>query len=85
MKPLIEGGYIYIANSPLYIIKKGAKKLGYLKDDAEKEKWILDKINEEYELEKGTKLSDLDDELINEVTGKYSFGYLKGQSLGSSI
>lgn len=37
MKPLIEGGYVYIAQPPLYLIKKGNSKY-YALDDAEKDK-----------------------------------------------
>jgi len=78
MRPLVENGHIYIANAPLYIIKKGAKKLGYLKDDEDKDQWILNKISKEYEIDKGTKLKDLDNEIIKEVVNGYIFGYLKG-------
>lgn len=35
LKPLIEGGYVYIAQSPLYLIKKGKQKF-YAANDAEK-------------------------------------------------
>jgi len=78
MRPLIEGGFIYVANAPLYIIKKGARKLGFLKNEAERDQWILDKVGEEYDLDPKTTLKDLDKELVREVIGNYSFGYLKG-------
>jgi len=38
-KPVIEGGYIYIAQPPLYKIKKG-KEVHYVYSDAEKEKIV---------------------------------------------
>jgi DNA gyrase subunit B len=42
MKSLIEKGYVYVAQPPLYNIKKGGKTI-YLKDDAELEKYGKDK------------------------------------------
>ncbi len=44
-KPLIESGYIYIAEPPLYKIKKG-KEIKYIYSDAEKNKYIGKEANE---------------------------------------
>jgi DNA gyrase subunit B len=41
MKPLIEAGYVYIAQPPLYLIKKGNSKT-YVRDDKEKERLLLE-------------------------------------------
>lgn len=41
MKPLIEAGYVYIAQPPLYQIKKG-KKLNYAYNDEQKAKLLLE-------------------------------------------
>lgn len=40
-RPLIDGGYIYIAQSPLYKIKKG-KEITYVYSEAEKQKLVGD-------------------------------------------
>ncbi len=41
MRPLIEAGYLYIAQPPLYKIKRGSSEV-YLKDDAEFERYLVD-------------------------------------------
>ncbi|MBT3455510.1 DNA topoisomerase (ATP-hydrolyzing) subunit B [bacterium] len=46
MRPLIESGYLYIAQPPLYKIKIG-KKEQYLKDDKEFKNFILDWAKEQ--------------------------------------
>ena len=40
MRHLIEGGYLYIAQPPLYRITRGSEKI-YLKDDAEFKKYLI--------------------------------------------
>ena len=44
-KELVDGGYIYIAQPPLYKVKKGKKDI-YLKDDAALNEFLLSKISE---------------------------------------
>ena len=41
MKPLIERGYLYVAQPPLYRVKRGQSEV-YLKDDAALDKYLLD-------------------------------------------
>jgi DNA gyrase subunit B len=41
MKELIEGGHVYIATPPLYLVKKGNKQ-AYAWNDDDRDRWILD-------------------------------------------
>ena len=41
MKPLVDGGHLYIAQPPLYKLKKGRSER-YLKDDADLESYLLE-------------------------------------------
>ncbi len=45
MRGLVEAGYVYIAQPPLYRVKIGAKEIRYLKDDAALEALRRDKPN----------------------------------------
>ncbi len=46
MKALIERGYVYLAQPPLFLIKKGKSKI-YIKNEKELENYLLKKISEE--------------------------------------
>jgi DNA gyrase subunit B len=43
MRPLIEKGFVYIAQPPLYGVKQGTRTLAYLKDDAQLETYFIDR------------------------------------------
>jgi len=49
MPQLVEKGYLYIAQPPLYKISKG-KSFQYLRDEREFEKYIIKKISEEFQI-----------------------------------
>jgi DNA gyrase subunit B len=49
MKELIERGYVYIAQPPLYKISRG-KEVEYLKEERRYEQWLVKKIAEEFKV-----------------------------------
>ncbi len=49
LKPLIDLGYLYIAQPPLYKISRG-KDIQYLKEERDYEKWLVKKISEEFKV-----------------------------------
>ncbi len=49
MKSLIQQGYLYIAQPPLYKITRG-KEVLYLKEERAYEKWIVKKISEDFKV-----------------------------------
>ncbi len=46
MRQLIERGYLYLAQPPLYLVRKG-KTNNYLKNEKEQEKYLLKKVGDE--------------------------------------
>jgi DNA gyrase subunit B len=75
---LINRGFVYTANPPLFQIKKGAKVFGYLTDETARKNWILQRVGESYDIPKGTNVDELDLSIIAECTKGYTLGYLKG-------
>jgi len=49
MKTLVEQGFVYIAQPPLYKITRGREIL-YLKDERAYEKWLVKKISEDFKV-----------------------------------
>lgn len=78
MPELIRRGHIYLAVSPLYIIKKGNKITGYLYSEDEKEDFILKRAKENLKLDKKTKFESLSNEMITESLQGIKLNYLKG-------
>ena len=87
MPDLVKSGYVYIAQPPLYKVKKGKMEL-YLKDDNELENFFINDITENAFLEqksgsaiRGEDLKNIFnniiiyDKLLNLISGKNSNFY----------
>lgn len=61
MRPLIEGGHIFIAQPPLYSTEVGSNKL-YLKDDAAKAEFLQGRPNHNKEFQRLKGLGEMDAE-----------------------
>jgi len=59
MRPIIDGGYLYLAKPPLYLLKSGANKRQYAYSDTERDK-IMDKLIGDRK-DKGTNVQDDED------------------------
>jgi len=98
MPELVKNGYVYIAQPPLYKIKKGKMEL-YLKDDSELEDFFINDITENAVLEQksGTAIKGADlkniflniigfDKLLNLISGKNeNFYFLLEQATISNL
>jgi DNA gyrase subunit B len=69
-KELVDKGYIYIAQPPLYKVKKGKKDM-YLKDDAALNEFLLNKISESQVL-KISKTKKMSPENLEKLLKSYS-------------
>ena len=98
MPDLVTNGYVYIAQPPLYKIKKGKMEL-YLKDDSELENFFINDVTENAVLEqsagsavKGADLKNIFnniiayDKLLNLISGKNeNFYFLLEQATISNL
>ena len=63
MRPLVEAGYVYIAQPPLFSTEVGKEKV-YLKDDAAKARFLAEHPNHKKEFQRLKGLGEMDwDEL----------------------
>ena len=67
MKPLIEAGYVYIAQPPLYSTVVGKEKV-YLKDDHAKEEFLRERPNHKAEFIRLKGLGEMDYDELGETT-----------------
>jgi DNA gyrase subunit B len=59
MRPLVEAGYVYIAQPPLYSTEVGKEKV-YLKDDAAKARFLEERPNHKKEFQRLKGLGEMD-------------------------
>jgi DNA gyrase subunit B len=67
MKPLVEGGFVYVAQPPLYSTEVGKEKT-YLKDDAAKAAFLVEHPNHTKEFQRLKGLGEMDYEELRETT-----------------
>jgi DNA gyrase subunit B len=67
MRPVVEHGYIYIAQPPLYSTEIGKEKV-YLKDDAAKARFLEDRPNHRKEFQRLKGLGEMDWEELRSTT-----------------
>ena len=67
MRPLVEAGYVYIAQPPLYSTEVGKEKV-YLKDDAAKARFLEERPNHKKEFQRLKGLGEMDWEELRVTT-----------------
>ncbi len=67
MKPLVENGYVYVAQPPLYSTVVGGEKV-YLKDDAAKAAFLAEHPNHKTEFNRLKGLGEMDYEELRDTT-----------------
>ena len=67
MKPLVEAGYVYIAQPPLFSTEIGKEKV-YLKDDAAKAAFLAERPNHKKEFSRLKGLGEMDWEELRSTT-----------------
>ena len=67
MKPLVESGYVYIAQPPLYSTEIGKEKV-YLKDDGARARFLEDRPNHKKDFQRLKGLGEMDADELRETT-----------------
>jgi DNA gyrase subunit B len=67
MKPLVEAGFVYIAQPPLFSVVVGKEKT-YLKDDAAKARFLADHADKKWEFNRLKGLGEMDFDELGETT-----------------
>jgi DNA gyrase subunit B len=67
MRPMVEAGYVYIAQPPLYSTEVGKEKV-YLKDDLAKDAFLKEKPNHKKEFQRLKGLGEMDWEELKSTT-----------------
>ena len=67
MKPLVEGGFVYVAQPPLYSTLVGKEKV-YLKDDAARAQFLAEHPNHQKEFQRLKGLGEMDFNELRDTT-----------------
>ncbi len=67
MKPLVEGGYLYLANPPLYSVKSG-KKTAYIYDEKSMKKYIISLGESKYTIQRYKGLGEMNPDQLWKTT-----------------
>ena len=68
MRPLVEAGYVYVAQPPLYSTKVSNSKTVYLLDDAAKDAFVADRPNHKREFQRLKGLGEMDWQELRSTT-----------------
>ncbi len=68
MRPMVEAGYVYIAQPPLYSTKVSTNNTVYLKDDAAKEAFLADRPNYTKDFQRLKGLGEMDWQELRSTT-----------------
>ena len=68
MRPLVEAGYVYIAQPPLYSTKVSTKETVYLKDDAAKDQFLAERPNYTKDFQRLKGLGEMDWDELRDTT-----------------
>ncbi|HEY2563920.1 MAG TPA: DNA gyrase subunit B, partial [Acidimicrobiales bacterium] len=67
MKPLVEGGFVYVAQPPLYSTLAGKEKI-YLKDDQAKDAYLAENPNHKADFQRLKGLGEMDYDELRDTT-----------------
>ena len=68
MRPLVEAGYVYIAQPPLYSTKVSNKETVYLKDDTAKDAFLAERENYTKDFQRLKGLGEMDWDELRDTT-----------------
>ncbi len=86
MRPLIEAGYVYIAQPPLYRVKaKRGKEMQYLYDDKELERFFSEKNRDSYDINRYKGLGEMNPEQLWDTTMNPENRTMLQVSLGDAV